>query len=72
MTWRPQTMLASAFGHYLGCFKFLDTTGFCAVPVDELGYGMVVGTLTAFGGKAVQDRRFGPFEIGKREGSFRG
>src|SRR5215471_12633516 len=26
MTWCPQTMLALSFGHYDGCFEFLDTT----------------------------------------------
>ena len=33
---------------------------------------MVVGTLTAFGRKAVQDGRFGLFEVGKGQDSFGG
>jgi len=45
-------------------------TRFGAVPVDELGYGMVIGTLTAFRREAVQDGGFGLFEIGKGQDSF--
>jgi hypothetical protein len=44
---------------------------FRAVPVDEFANGMIVRSLRTPGGQAIQDRRFGMFEIGQFQNGFR-
>ena len=41
-----------------------------AVPGDELTNRVIVGSLAAGGGQAVEYRRFGLFQVGKREDSL--
>ena len=44
--------------------------GLRAVLADELANGVVVSSLTARGGQAVENRGLGMFEIWKRQDSF--
>jgi len=49
MTWCLQPWLLRTFGHYDGCFKFLDTTGVCIpaaflklLPKWIVGFGLLL------------------------------